>query len=292
MSVIEIRNITKCYGTACALENISLTIEPGKIYGLLGRNGAGKTTLLNLISNRLFPTKGEITIDGENVFENDKAIAKIFYMTERNLYPEGMTIQNVFKWTREFYPAFDPAYALSLWNKFDLAVNKKIKALSTGYNSIFKLITTLASCAEILIFDEPIMGLDAHHRDLFYKELLASYVENPRTMIISTHIIEEMADMLERVIIINERKIVVDEGVADLLNSAYCISGAADGIDQYAAGKNCIHMDRMASFQAATVLGKVTDKDRDMAKTLNLTFSGVELQKLFIHLTNAGGVKQ
>lgn len=291
MSTIGVKNITMNYGKVCALENISITIEPDKIYGLLGRNGAGKTTILNLMTNRLFPTEGEITVDGEGVRENDNAIGKIYFMTEKNLFPENMKVKDVFYWTKEFYPTFNTEYANALCKKFELNTDKKLKSLSTGYGSIAKLITALASNSEIILFDEPVLGLDAHHRDLFYKELLANYMEKPKTIILSTHIIEEIAKMLDRVIIINDKKIAVDDSTENLLKSAYCVSGSSDNVDKYIAGKNCVNIDNMASFKSATVLGKITDSDRENAGKLNLEFSKVELQSLFIYLTASGGNK-
>ncbi|MFZ5354556.1 MAG: ATP-binding cassette domain-containing protein [Bacillota bacterium] len=288
MSVIEVRNITKNYGSTCALNNISARIEPNMIYGLLGRNGAGKTTLLNLITNSLFPTSGVITVDGENVLENDNAIGKMFYMTEKNFYPEGMRIKEIFRWAKEFYPSFDMGYAFALCKSFGLNPNKKVKALSTGYNSIAKLIAALASNAQILIFDEPVLGLDAHHRDMFYKELLNSYIKNPKTIILSTHIIDEIADMLERVIIIKDKKVLIDESVEKILEAAYCVSGAAENVDKYIEGRKCINIEQLGSFKAATIIGETTDKDKSSAEELTLEFSKVKLQKLFIHLTGEG----
>lgn len=114
MSSIVIKNVTKSYQKKEVLSNISLDIEEGKIYGLLGRNGAGKTTLLNLITNRAILDRGEILIDGENVYENDNALSKVYFMEEKNLFPESMKIVDVFKWTKEFYEDFDMEYALKL----------------------------------------------------------------------------------------------------------------------------------------------------------------------------------
>ena len=102
MATIKISNLSKDYGKQRVLDNVSLTIEENKIYGLLGRNGAGKTTLLNLITNRIFPSEGTITIDGENVIENSSALMKTYFMTEQDLYPEGMKVKHLFKWTEEF----------------------------------------------------------------------------------------------------------------------------------------------------------------------------------------------
>lgn len=291
MSMIAINNIIKYYGKVCALDNISLTFESNKIYGLLGRNGAGKTTLLNLISNRLFPTSGAITIDGESVVENDRAIGKVFYTNEKNFYPEGMTIKKIFKWTKEFYPSFNIDYAYGLCDKFSLNLGKKIKALSTGYNSISKLVCTLASDAEILIFDEPILGLDAHHRDLFYKELIANYIEKPKTIILSTHIIDEVADVFEKVIILKDKNVIVDNNVETLLKTAYCVSGSSESIDKFIINKNCVNIDQLATFKAATIIGEINHEDQALAAALNLQFTEVELQKLFIYLTNVRGEK-
>lgn len=285
MSTIEIKNLTKNYGNACALSGVNLTIEEGKIYGLLGRNGAGKTTLLNLITNRLFPTEGAITIDGEPVRENDNAIGKVFYMTEKNLYPDTMTVKNLFKWTKAFYPEFDMDYAMELSGKFGLDTGKKIKSLSTGYNSISKLITTLASNASILIFDEPILGLDANHRELFYKLLLQNYIDNPKTIILSTHIIEEISDLLERVIIIKDKKIAIDDSVENLLTNGYSVSGPKAAVESFVASKHCVGTDSLSGFCSAAVIGKLTSEERSQAEQAGLEIASMELQKMFIYLT-------
>lgn len=286
MSNIEIKNISKAYGNKTVLDNISLTIEEGKIYGLLGCNGAGKTTLLNAITNRTFIDKGEILINGENIYENDNAISKVYYMTEKNLIPDDMKIKDIFKYTKDFYPNFDIEYANILSNKFKLNTNKRIKELSTGYRSICKLITCLSSGANFLFFDEPVLGLDAKHRDMFYKELLSLYTEKQNTIIISTHIIEEISDLLERVIILNNSKIIEDENVEDLLSRAYAVSGKDNLIDKYIVDKNVIAIDVLGSFKKATILQEKTKEDLNYIKELQLEVNKVELQKLFINLTD------
>lgn len=172
MSNIEFKNINKSFKDKEVIKNISLKINGGKIYGLLGRNGVGKTTLLRLINNREVLTSGEILIDGENVYENQEALSKIYLMEEKNYFEEDMKISKIFKWTKEFYKNFNMDYALNLSKEFNLDINKKIKELSTGYSSILKIILALSSGAEILCFDEPVLGLDVNYRELFYKELL------------------------------------------------------------------------------------------------------------------------
>ncbi|EKO1911141.1 ABC transporter ATP-binding protein [Clostridium botulinum] len=286
MSSIVIKNVTKSYQKKEVLSNISLNIETGKIYGVLGRNGAGKTTLLHLITNRAILDSGEILIDRENICENDNTLSKVYFMEEKNLFPESMKIVDVFKWTKEFYEDFDMEYAIKLSDMFKLNIKKKVKNLSTGYKSISKIIATLASGAEILIFDEPILGLDANHRELFYKELLKIYGEGEKTIIISTHIIEEISHLLEKVIILKEGKIIENDSVENILNLAYAVSGSNDAVDKYIISKNTIDIETLGSYKKATILQERTKEDLDYIKKLQLEINTVELQKLFIYLTN------
>ncbi|HAE43607.1 MAG TPA: ABC transporter ATP-binding protein [Clostridiales bacterium] len=289
MNSIQVNNVTKYYNSNCVLNNVSLKFESNKIYGLLGRNGVGKTTLLNMITNRVFPTTGQILIGDEDVSLSQSALEKVYYMTEKTLYLDGMTINKVFSWTNEFYKDFDYDYAMKLSHQFGLDTTKKIKSLSTGFKTIAKLITTLASNAEIMIFDEPILGLDANHRDMFYKRLLESYIENPKTIILSTHIIEEIADLLEMVVIINDETILMNDSVENLLNNAYRISGLSADVDRFIEDKQVINVETMAAYKSATIKGAIIEQEQTRIKELNLEIAKVELQKLFIYLTQDGG---
>ena len=285
MAYIDIKGLNKSYGSKVVLKDIDIKIEENKIYGLLGRNGAGKTTLLNLITDRVIKDSGSIKIDGEEVYENDKALEKMYFMTEKTLYPEDYKVKDVFKWTKEFYPSFDNKYAINLAKRFGLDINIKIKGLSTGYTSICKIVTTLASNAEIMIFDEPILGLDANHRELFYKELMENYIESPKTIILSTHIIEEVSNLIEKVIILNNSKIISSDEAEELLDKAYTVSGLTENIDKFVSAKNIVNIEEITSFKSATIIGNLTNEDKKLAEDLDLKFSKVELQKLFIYLT-------
>ncbi|MBW9153672.1 ABC transporter ATP-binding protein [Clostridium estertheticum] len=291
MGTIKLLNVSKRYGDTFALDNISLTIEENKIYGLLGRNGAGKTTLLNIINNRIFSDKGVISIDGKTLSNDKNALGNIYFMTEQNLYPQAMKVKELFKWSKEFYPKFNMVYALELSKKFELNINKRVKELSTGYASICKIINTMASGAEILMFDEPVLGLEANHRELFYKELMEGYIEKPKTIILSTHIIEEVSQLIERVIVLKDGKIINDENVEELLTKCYNVSGLNKNIDEYIRGKNCLSVDEMASFKSAVIMGNNVGIEKEKMKKLGLEVSKVELQKLFIDLTNNRGIK-
>lgn len=283
MSLIEVKNITKQFGATTALENVSLNFEENKIYGLFGRNGAGKSTLLNLITNKLFPTRGEILLNGVNVTENDNAQSKIYCMTEKNLYPSTMRIKEIFKWSKEFYPGMDMQYALKLSEKFALNANKKVKELSTGYNSVFKIIIALSCNVPVLLLDEPVLGLDANFRDLFYKELLQNYMEHPKTIIISTHLIEEAAEVIENVVIIKSGHILLTDNTENVLKKGFTVTGPEKMVNCFVQGKNILGFDQLGGMKSAYLLDAL-DKTKVPE---GIEVSGLKLQSLFIHLTNS-----
>lgn len=282
MSKIHIENVTMQFKDVVALNNINLIFEENKIYGLLGRNGAGKSTLLNLITNKIFPTTGLIKIDNEPVIENEKALNHVYCMSERTLYPDNMKIKDVFKWSKEFYPNFDIEYANQLAKKFDLKLNKAIKSLSTGYSSIFKIIVALACNAPIVLLDEPVLGLDANHRDLFYKELIESYSNNPRTFIISTHLIEEVADVIEEVVIIKNGTILINDSTEKVKTLGYGVSGKSSDVEEFVQNKKVLSVDSLGGLKTAYIMG---EKPNQIPSSLEI--ATLDLQKLFIQLTNS-----
>jgi ABC-2 type transport system ATP-binding protein len=286
MSTIQIKNVSKYFGRTEALKNVSLTFEADKIYGLLGRNGAGKTTLLNIITNKLFANTGEVLIDGEPAEENDHAQAKMYCMTEKYVHPWNMRVKDGFRWAHEFNPGFDTKYAYTLAQKFSLDAEKKIRGLSSGYSSVFKLILTLASGVPVLIFDEPVLGLDAAHRELFYRELISYYSDHPRMIIIATHLIDEVAEVLEQVIILKNGELVLAQPVESILKLAYSVSGDGASVDEFTMGKKVIREETIGKFKAATIFQQRDNGDRSRIQELGLEITPARLQEVFISLTN------
>ncbi|HEX3016890.1 MAG TPA: ABC transporter ATP-binding protein [Caproicibacter sp.] len=280
---LEVKNVTKRFpGGKTALNNVSLTFEGPHIYGLLGRNGAGKTTLMNLIAGRLFPTQGKILLDGEPVLENDRALGKIYSMSETNYFPENMKVCEVFHRLNELYPHFNMDYAVELGKKFDLDTLAKNNKLSTGYSSIVKLIAAMACGAPVILLDEPVLGLDANNRDLFYRELIENYGNEPRLIIFSTHLIEEAAKLIDRAVIIKAGSIIQDEDVDTLTSGAYSVSGPAGAVDAFAAGKTVLGFDAIGGLKTVYLRG--TPDSSGLPAGLEL--GRMSLQKLFIELTN------
>ena len=279
MNGIEIRQVFKRYGAVQALSNVNICFGEQKIYGLLGRNGAGKSTLLNVAANRIFADGGEVLVDGERAAENDRALSKLYLMSEKTYYPENMKVGTAFRWAKNFYQEFDEEYARNLAGSFVLNTSSRISALSTGYLSIFKLVMALSVNVPYVLLDEPVLGLDANHRELFYRILLAKYGEKPFTVVLSTHLIEEVASIIEDVVILKEGKVIRNESREELLSKGYTVSGGARAVEDYLRGREVLGVDAIGGLRTAYVLGK---PDRSNPE---LEFSGLDLQKLFIQLT-------
>lgn len=284
MEAIQIKGITKQYKDVIALDNVSVSFEFGKIYGLLGRNGAGKSTLINIISNRIFADCGEILIDGIPAKETMSVHDKIFCMSETDLYDRDLKVLEHFKWTKRFYTDFDLNKALALSDKYHLDVNKRFKALSKGYQSIFKLVIALSLSIPYVIFDEPVLGLDANHRELFYSLLLKEFDEGERTFIIATHLIEEVSGIIEEVVLIDKGKVLLKESVEDLLEKGYSISGSAAEVENYCVGRNVIGTEELSGLKIAYIMGEKAA----LPKESSLQFSAINLQKLFVKMTEKG----
>ncbi len=178
-------------------------------------------------------------------------------------------------------------YANELATKFKLDLDKKIKDLSTGYISIFKMILGLASGASVILFDEPVLGLDANNRELFYRELIIDYSEHPKTIVVSTHLIDEISNVLEEIIIIKDGGIVLAQPVDKVLLLGYSISGDSTNVEKYAKGKNIIRQETIGRLRTTTIYQNRDSKDIEFINELGLEITPVKLQALIISLTNS-----
>lgn len=285
MSELVVQHIQKNYRKKQVLRDLSFTLEPETIYGLLGRNGVGKSTLLRIINNRIFPTYGEVTLDGKSVTDNEAAQRRFYLMSDVDFYPSGMKVRQAFQWLSKFYGTFDWDYQAHLVKIFDLDVKQKIYKLSTGYLTIFKLINALCLPVDYVFLDEPVLGLDANNRELFYAELLSTYEDRPRTFVIATHLIEEVANMIEHVLIIDDGVIKKDCDATVLLNQAHVISGPQTAVEEFVAGYQVLERKHLGEIEMAYILGELP---RD-TRTSSVTIQQMSLQELFICLTDKVG---
>lgn len=290
--VVEVRGVTKSYGAADAVRDVSFRLEEGKIYGLLGRNGAGKTTLMQMITAQQFPTQGDVLVFGEQPYENNGVLSRICFIKESQKYPDPYKVKDVFKVAASFFPDWDVGYALELAADFRLPLDKKVKKLSRGMLSSVGIIVGLASRAPLTIFDEPYLGLDAVARSLFYNRLLEDYAEHPRTILLSTHLIDEVSMLLEHVLVIDGGRLLLDEDAEALRGRAFAIAGRASSVDAFTAGRKVLHREPLGALVTATVLGALRPEERSSAAELGLETAPVSLQQLIIHLTNGSAAKK
>lgn len=283
--VLQVRELTKSYGKFNAVDRISFTVEENRIYGLLGRNGAGKTTVMSMITAQLFPTSGELTVFGEEPYENSRVLNRVCFIKESQKYPETFRIRDVLATAAMLYPNWDPEFAAALTEDFRLPVKRKMKKLSRGMLSAVGIIVGLASRAPLTIFDEPYLGLDAVARTLFYDRLMQDYTEHPRTVILSTHLIDEVSNLLEHVLVIDEGKLLLDEDAEALRGRAYTVAGTASKVEAFTAGRQVVHRDTFGSLASATLMGNLDAEANRQAQSLNLELAPVSLQQLIVHLT-------
>ena len=283
---IELKNVSKSFGGVHALSDVSLSFGGGRVYGLLGPNGAGKTTLLNIITNRLYADCGEVLIDGESAPGRDRALGKVYMMAEQNLFPDSMKVKAALKITADFIPSFDLELAMELAQKFGLPMNKKVKALSTGYSSILRLVLALSANTPYVIFDEPVLGLDAQHRDMFYRLLMEHCGGGGQTVILSTHLIQEAAPLIEHAVIIKGGKILRDASAEELTGAAHTVSGPAGLVDGYIAGRQVLNTTAIGGLKTACVEG-----EPDARVPAGLEVSAMGLQDYFISLMNEEDAK-
>ena len=283
--MLEIINLNKSYGKNKVLTDINLKIQENKIYGLLGRNGVGKTTLLSLISNQLLRSSGEIKLDGEEIFENSKAMEDICLVKDLPESLKERKVKDILALAGIMYKNWDEEYKNYLIKEFNLNVKKKLMKLSTGNKTILGLIIGLASRSRITIFDEPTLGLDAAMRYKFYNLLLEDFENNPRTIIISTHLIDEVANLFEEVIILNDERIALKDEVSVLKEKSYFLAGQEDLINRVIKAKRVIYKDKFGSKSIVGIYGDLTEEERNYIRTNNIEISSIPLQKLFVYLT-------
>lgn len=206
MDLLECINLEKSFGNKKVLKDINLTIERGKIIGLLGRNGQGKTTLIKLINDLLVPTSGKVLINGKQVGVESKNI--ISYLPERTYLDKSMTISEAINYFEDFYENFDSKKAKKLIKDLDLDINQKISKMSKGMQEKLQLVLVMSREADLYILDEPLGGVDPATRDYILDTILTNFNEGA-SIIISTHLIRDIERILDEVIFIDKGKIVL-----------------------------------------------------------------------------------
>ena len=212
-ALVQFEHVTKQYGSKKALDDISFTIEPGKIYGLLGPNGSGKSTTIKIINDLLQPTSGTVLVNGAAPGVASKQI--ISYLPDRNYLNDWMKVEDTFKLFSDFYADFDRQRAEEMLRSLNIDAKARLKTLSKGTLEKVQLILIMARRAKLYVLDEPIAGVDPAARDYIIQTILSNYGEDS-SILISTHLITDIEKILDEVLFIQEGKLVLQGAVDDI----------------------------------------------------------------------------
>lgn len=212
-TILECKNLSKKYGRKLALDGINLSLNSGRIIGLLGPNGSGKTTLIKLINVLLAPTKGELFINGNAPGVETKKI--VSYLPERTYLDETQKVSESITFFEDFYEDFDRTRAISMLEKLHIDPNSRIKTLSKGTKEKVQLILVMSRHAKLYCLDEPIAGVDPAARDYILSTIINNY-EQDSTILISTHLISDVENILDEVVFIQNGHIVLQNDVEDI----------------------------------------------------------------------------
>ena len=212
-ALVQFENVTKQYGDKKALDNVSFTLEPGKIYGLLGPNGSGKSTAIKIINDLLQPTSGTVLVNGLKPGVESKKI--ISYLPDRNYLNDWRKVEDAFKLFEDFYEDFDRSRAEEMLRSLNISSGARLKTLSKGTLEKVQLILIMARRAKLYVLDEPIAGVDPAARDYILQTILSNYGEES-SILISTHLITDIEKVLDEVLFLQNGRIVLQGAVDDI----------------------------------------------------------------------------
>ena len=279
--MIELKQVTKQYGQATVLKNITLTVDEPGIYCLLGRNGAGKTTLLKSIAGYQNITSGTIQVGGKTITTStlDTGVSYIENFAKHFNLP----VRKLLRIASEVNPNYDYDFASEMMERFELDGKKKFNHLSLGMKTMVSTIICLASNKEVILLDEPVLGFDAIMRVEFYDMLTESFQKHPRIIIVSTHIIEEIAKTIQKLIIIDKGSVRFFDTLQSVETKAFRVSGLQKDVEAATRGLHVIGQDTVGGL----VTSYIFDNPPEQAASLEI--HPLSLQDFFIQMVGHKG---
>lgn len=279
--MIELKQVTKQYGQAAVLKNITLSIDEPGIYCLLGRNGAGKTTLLKSIAGYQNITSGTIQVDSKVITTStlDTGVSYIENFAKHFNLP----VRKLLQIASEVNPNYDYDFASEMMERFELDGKKKFNHLSLGMKTMVSTIICLASNKSVVLLDEPVLGFDAIMRVEFYDMLTESFRKHPRIIIVSTHIIEEIAKTIQKLIIIDKGSVRFFDTLQSVETKAFSISGLQKDVEAATKNMNVIGQDTVGGLVTTYIF------DNPPEQTASLEIHPLSLQDFFIQMVGHKG---
>lgn len=279
-NAIEIQSVTRAYGGSKALFDVSLSVPEGSIVGLLGRNGAGKTTLMSLMAGQDRPSSGRVEVFGERPYEHESTLAKVILVRDNQRYPDRYDLKDVLRIAPVYAPNWSTEVATELIEGMRIPGRTPIKKFSRGQLSAVAIVLGLASRAPVTLLDEPYLGLDVTARRFFHDVLLRDYASHPRTIVLSTHLIEESEALFDRVVILDRGRICLDVASEEVPEQAFVLSGPSEAVDRLASSWAVLSFHTVPGLKSATILGAPHAGLRREAGRSGVQVSAVSLQEL------------
>lgn len=289
MNIIETTDLVKTFGKIRAVDGLSVAFAGNRITGLIGRNGAGKTTLLRLIAGYSRPTDGGLTVFEKKPFNSLTVSSNMIFIDDNMAFPKSMTIGEILRELQSFYPRFDGALADKLLEYFGIEKKARCARLSKGMKSTLYAVFGIAARTPLTIFDEPTTGMDAAVRKDFYRVLLKEYIASPRTIILSSHLLGELAGLLEDIVLIDKGRL-VEKFTADMAETyAVGLRGPEPAVLEVLGSRQVLHRENLTPdivYMAAKTPLTATEANR--ARELGLELVSVKTDDLCIYLTQTG----
>ena len=284
--MLELKNVTKCFGAFRALDNLTMTVPKGTVYGLVGPNGAGKSTAIRLLTGVYRPDGGTITLDGENVYENPKAKARIGYIPDEIFYFPSATLEEMRDFYRGIYPQFDDDLFRRLQDVFNLPRKSPIRRFSKGMQKQAAFHLAICCRPEVLILDEPVDGLDPVMRRKVWSLILADVAEYGTTVLISSHNLRELEDICDHVGIMDHGRMLLERSLADMQGTTLKLQM----VGQAPEGLDILHRSdsgRLSTYIVRGTADEVTERVA-AAKPAYFDVLPLSLEEIFIY--ELGGV--
>ena len=278
---IAIKGVSKSVDGLLVLNDIDLHFKGKTIYGLLGQNDSGKTTLMRLMTQLRYPSEGVIEIDGVDIFDNPKVLEQLYYQSKDPIYGKRTKLDSIVKWMSEAYSTFQLDVCQQLMSKYHLSDTDRFGQLSLKKQMLFRSCLAFSVDVDYLLLDEPVYTLDAYHRNELYEDLQASYKRYPKTIILSTHVIDEIEDMIEKVVMLEDGQVLVEGSVKKLVATAFSVEGPEKDVREFLQGKRMLGQEYFDGKIKAYFL----ESEPLVTEDLEISIEALNLQNMFIQLT-------
>ena len=284
--MLQVKNVTKCFGDFKALDELTMTVPRGTVYGLVGPNGAGKSTIIRLITGVYTPDAGQITMEGQPVYENTSVKERIGYIPDEIFFFPSATLEDMRAYYRGIYPRFDDALFERLYEVFDLPKKSPIRRFSKGMQKQAAFHLAICCRPDVLILDEPVDGLDPVMRRQVWSLILSDVAEHGTTVLISSHNLRELEDICDHVGIMDKGKMLLEKSLADMQGSTVKLQLVGEKPE----GLEILHESKSGRLATYIVRGGAAEVSEAVAATNPAYFDVLPLSLEEIFIYELGGV--